>query len=48
MIKTFKKLFNGKLFQDIIDNFDPYQINELTRVELNKTKETKNGTMGKD
>lgn len=47
MIRFFKKVFNGKLVQEIINNFDPYHINELTRIELNK-KENKNGTMGKD
>jgi hypothetical protein len=48
MLKLIQTIFNGKLVQEIIDNFDPYQINELTRAELNKTKETKNGTMEKD
>ena len=46
-----KKLFNGTLLQDIINNFDPYQINEMTRLELTKEKikkETKNATMGKN
>lgn len=33
-----KKIFNGALLQDIIDNFDPYHINELTRLELTKEK----------
>ena len=47
MLKLLQKLFNGNLIQEIINNFDPYHINELTRVELNK-KETKNATMGKD
>ena len=47
MIRFFKKIFNEKLVQDIINNFDPYHINELTRIELNK-KENKNATMGKD
>ncbi len=46
-----KKLSNGTLLQDIVNNFDPYHINEMTRLELTKEenkKETKNGTMGKD
>lgn len=46
-----KKLFNGTLLQDIVNNFDPYHINELTRLEEIKEqnkKETKNATMGKD
>jgi hypothetical protein len=47
MIKFFKNIFNDKLIQEIIDNFDPYHINELTRVELNKTKETKMPLWGK-
>ena len=48
MLKLIRKLFNGNLIQEIINNFDPYHINELTRAELNKTKETKNEFMGKD
>lgn len=47
MLKLLKNIFNGDLVKHIIDNFDPYHINELTRLELNKTKETKNGTMDK-
>lgn len=38
MLKLIQKLFNGKFVQEIINNFDPYHINELTRVELNKNK----------
>ena len=48
MISFLKRIFSGELVQDIINNFDPYHINELTRVELNKIKENTNGTMGKD
>jgi hypothetical protein len=51
MLLALKKLFNGGLLQDIINNFDPYQINEMTRLELTKEKnkkETKNAIMGKD
>ena len=39
MLNLFKKIFNGQWVQDIINNFDPYHINELTRVELNRIKE---------
>ncbi len=38
MIKFFKNIFNDKLIRDIIDNFDPYHINELMLIELNKLK----------
>lgn len=51
MLLALKKLFSGTLLQDIINNFDPYQINEMTRLELTKEenkKETKNAIMGKD
>lgn len=48
MLKFFKKIFNGEIVQEIINNFDPYHINELTRLELNKTKENKHGTLGKN
>lgn len=51
MLKLLKKIFNGKLLQDIINNFDPYHINELTRIEVTKEqnkKENKNATLGKD
>ena len=37
MIGYIKRIFNGQWVQDIIDNFDPYHIHELTRIE--KTKE---------
>jgi hypothetical protein len=40
MLKLLRTIFNGKMVQEIINNFDPYHINELTRVELNKIKET--------
>lgn len=36
MISFLKKVFNGTLIQDIINNFDPYQINEMIRLELTK------------
>lgn len=51
MFRYIKKIFNGQWIQDIIDNFDPYHINELVRIELTKEqnkKENKNGTLGKD
>jgi hypothetical protein len=51
MLLALKKLFNGALLKDIIDNFDPYQINEMLRLELTKEeikKETKNAIMGKN
>ncbi len=38
LMNFLKKLFNGTLLQDIINNFDPYQINEMTRLELTKEK----------
>lgn len=37
MIGYIKQIFNGQWVQDIIDNFDPHHIHELTRIE--KTKE---------
>jgi hypothetical protein len=36
MIRFLKKLFNGTLIQDILNNFDPYEIHEMTRLELTK------------
>lgn len=39
MLKLLLKIVNGKIVQEIINNFDPYHINELTQVELNKKKE---------
>lgn len=47
MINFIQKVFSGKLMEEIINNFDPYHINELTRLELNK-KENKHGTLGKN
>jgi hypothetical protein len=38
MLKLIQTIFNGNLIQEIINNFDPYNINELIRVELNKNK----------
>lgn len=49
MIKYIKKIFNGQWIQDIINNFDPYHIHELTRIEVTKEqnkKENNNGTLG--
>ena len=48
MLKLIQTIFNGNLIQEIINNFDPYHINELLQVELNKIKETKNAIMGKN
>ena len=32
------KIFNERLVQDIINNFDPYEIKMNTDIELNKTR----------
>ena len=57
MYKVWKSILNGNWIQEIINNFDPYGINEITRIELNKqynekqnsiTRRDKNGTLGKD
>lgn len=32
------KIFNERLVQDIINNFDPYEIQMNTDIELNKTR----------
>jgi hypothetical protein len=51
MLSLLRKVFNGSLIKDIIDNFDPYHINEMTRLELAKEqnkKENNNGTLGKN
>lgn len=36
MINLFMKIFNERLVQDIINNFDPYEIKMNTDIELNK------------
>lgn len=36
MLNLFKKIFNGQWVQDIINNFDPYHIHELTIIEETK------------
>lgn len=41
MFKYLKKIMNGSFVQDIINNFDPYQINEMTRLELTKEQNKK-------
>jgi hypothetical protein len=49
MLNLFKKIINGQWVQDIINNFDPYHIHELTRIEVTKEqnkKENDNGTLG--
>lgn len=32
----FMKIFNERIVQDIIDNFDPYGVKERIDIELNK------------
>jgi len=36
MIKLFMRIFNERLVQDIINNFDRYEIQMNTNIELNK------------
>ena len=36
MIGYIKRIFNGQWIQDIINNFDPYEIQMNTNIELNK------------
>lgn len=46
MLLLLKNIFSGELVQEIINRFDPYHANELTK-EQNK-KENKNATLEKN